>query len=342
METAREVEAMRVRNGFSDKNYAGYKNYLRTELRRCPKDARSLYKLESNMSKFLLLGSVRFLKNSMRILRKQHSEFLDAYTKLTAALISHEAGDPVEIDVLIELREYLLPFKTFVDQIDALIESSSRTFDISSLRAKSMWNDIEVSFSTALEQKTFLESSTAPQGDGYNAVLIRYILKTEKRECQLVALVCAKPCRIICISRKIERLLEALNAMKAFLRSNLVDSAHIDQKIRETAELSGYYSKIRDFVEFVRWDESVNSFAVPSMFRSIETQILKGREEACVSKKHSQRAMLAYLEEAFRPHKATIHIPFIPVIFDIAADYIKYPVEDKKLSELFEKTGMPE
>lgn len=336
MEILGIIETMRNMNGFSEGNYGKYKNRLRVEMRKSDsKEKRNIYKLEANMSKFLILNSTGFLKNSLRMLRKDRSEFSTMYSGLIMAIMGHAIGKPVEIDVLLQLRERYLPFKSFLDQVDSLLESSSYNFDVSSLKVKDTWYNVEIRFNTISEREMFLNEQVAPQGNGYDAILVKHILLIEKRKKQLFSLVNSKPDRIVCVTNKIGKLLEALERMNVFLQENLVESIYIAGLIKETRELEEYYLKVKDFAQFVKWDESIDSFVVPRTYEDLATKILKTRETVSpLSRKYMKKAVFTYLEKVFRPREPTINVPFIPVIFDVAADYINYPVEDRKMSEL--------
>lgn len=339
METLNTIETMRRKNGFLERNYPRYRSYLKTKMRQCTSgDIRRICKLESNVSKFFMFDSVRFLKKNLRILRGDTSEFSSIYTEFMTAMIGSATNNPTSLNFLLELRKRLLPFRSFVSVVELLIESPLYNFDLSSLKVKFLWNDIEMGFNTAAERDEFLENKVVPQGGGYDSTLGRHVLNIEKKTKQLFSLIESKPGKVVCIGKKIDRLLRTLGATEEFLRQNLVESEYISRTMRETQELKSYYSKVKDFVEFVRWDESMDAFSVPPMFGPLEPHILSAREDmSYVSKKHIRNGIVGYLERIFRPREPTINVPFVPVIFDVAADYINYPTEDKRMSELVKK-----
>lgn len=329
------IEVMRCKNRFSSRDYVGYKNYLRTQMRGQSQkgEERELYKLESNLSKFFIFNSVRFLKSNLRILRKNESEFGIMYSNLMKGII----GKGVEVTTLLELRKKLMAYRTFVNQIDTLLESPPYNFDVSSLKVRHMWNDIPIGFNSSFEKDQFLEGK-APQDDGYDADISRAILKVENKKRRLVSLIKAKPIKIICISKKVEELLGALYGLKTVLNENLIESSHTEQVIRDTEEVRIYYFNIMEFMKYLKWDDSIDTFRVPPSFKAAELQILRVREDlSYIPRKCSRNAIAKYLEELLRPKKPIIKVPFIPVLFDIARDYISYPAEDKKMSELFKK-----
>ncbi|KAG5859747.1 hypothetical protein KMI_05g09310 [Encephalitozoon hellem] len=335
METFEAIEAMRCKNRFSSGDYAGYKNYLKIQMRNLGAECkgREVYKLESNLSKFMMINSARFLKSNLRILKKDGSEFSTMYSNLMKGIM----GKGVEVGTLLELRKKLLPYKTFVNQIDALLESPPYNFDVSSLKVRHMWNDIPIGFSSSFEKDQFLEGK-APQDDGYDADISKAILKVENKKKRLVSLIEAKPAKIVCINKKVEELLKALYGLKTILNENLIESSYTEQIINDTEQLGVYYSNVMEFMKYLKWDDSIDAFRVPSTFKMVDSQILRAREDlSYIPRKCSRDAVVKYLEKSLRPKEPTIKIPFIPVLFDVAKDYISYPAEDKKVSELFKK-----
>ncbi|AFN83062.1 hypothetical protein EROM_051320 [Encephalitozoon romaleae SJ-2008] len=335
METFGMIEAMRCKSRFSSGDYVGYKNYLRAQMRRPGQkgEERMLCKLESNLSKFFIFNSVGFLKSNLRILRKNESEFGTMYSNLVKGIM----GKGVEVNTLLELRKKLMPCRTFVNQVDALLESPPYNFDVSSLKVRHMWNDIPIGFNSSFEKDQFLEGK-APQGVGYDADISRAILKVENKKMRLISLIKTKPGKIICINKKVEELLRALYGLKTVLNENLIESSHTEKLIKDTEELRMYCFNIMEFMKCLKWDDSIDTFRVPSSFKTVDLQILRMREDlSYIPRKCSRNVITKYLEELLRPKKPIIKVPFIPVLFDIARDYISYPAEDRKMSELFKK-----
>nr|AGE95407.1 hypothetical protein ECU05_1260 [Encephalitozoon cuniculi] len=341
METFRMIEVMRNRNRFSEGDYGRYKNYLKVQMRGLGSgEGRDLYKLESNLSKFLIFNSTGFLKSNLRILRRDGSEFGAMYSCLTKGILENAMKKPIDTNALVGLRGRLAGCKTFVNQIDALLESPSSNFDVSSLRVRHMWNDISVGFNSEAERNEFLEGK-APLDDGYDADIAKGILKVERRRAQLLSLIESKPTRVICIDKKAERLLEALRRLKAILGENLVESGYVEQAVKDAEELKSYYSRIAMFMKCLEWDGSIDTFSVPLSFKVLESRILKVREDfSYVPRKYPRSVVIRYLEDSLRPRRPTIKTPFIPVLFDIARDYISYPAEDGRISEVLKKLDM--
>lgn len=335
------IEAMRQKNRFSSGDYTGYKNYLKVEMRgRGQGEDRDLYKLESNLSKFFIFNSTRFLKSNLRILRRNRSEFGVMYSTLMRGMVGGLMEKPIEIGDLLELRKRLLPYKTFVGQIDALLESAPYSFDTSSLKTRYMWNDIAIGFRNDFERDQFLEGK-APQDGGYDADIATFILKVENKKKRLLSLIKSKPTKIVCISKKVEKLLETLDRLKVVLNENLVESAYVEKMINDTEELKAYYLNIAEFKRCLKWDDSIDGFKVPLSFKEVEPQILEVRDDlSYVSRKCLRGALSKYLEKSLQPTKPAIKVPFIPVLFDVARDYISYPAEDKNMEDLFKKLHM--
>jgi len=331
------IEAMRNENRFSAKNYAGYKNYLKVKLRDAGNRRMGVYKLESNVCKSLMLRSVKFLKSNLRILRKDTSEFGEMYRNLMKGMIG--AGD-VDAGVFMDLRERLVEFKSFLDQIDGILEHAPYNVDTSVLKVKEMWHDIELRFDTDAERRAF-QAGAVFESRGYDAEVARRVNKVEEAKRKLFLLIEKRPTKVLCIGKKVKVLQEAFEDLKMFLRENLVDSKYIDEALEDTKSLWTYYARIEELIVFLKNDEMIDAFVVPTMFKSLERQIVQAREDfSNVPKKYLKAGLMKQLEESLKPKDPAIKVPFAPVIFDIARDYISYPPDDKKLSELFKQLSM--
>lgn len=341
METFEMVDAMRSKSRFSEGDYGRYKDQLKVLMRGvCHGEERDVYKLESNLAKFMMFGSARFLRSNQRILRKRKSEFGAMYGSLVAGMLGGVCGDGSGLGALLELRKHVVGCRTFVKQIDALIESPPYDFDVSSLKERHMWNDVPIGFNTEVEKSEFLEGK-APEDGGYDADIARGVLLVEKRKRQLFSLVSAKPTRVVCICKKVEKLLEALGGLRQVLDENLVESEYLQQAVEDTRALLGYYSKVVRFAKELRWDGDIDVFEVPGLFKAIEAGVLRVREDfSYIPRRWARDVLLRHIEESLRPRDPSIGVPFVPVLFDVAGDYVSYPVEDKKMSELFKKLRM--
>ncbi|KAM0672768.1 hypothetical protein CWI42_051840 [Ordospora colligata] len=341
METFKEkfeiIETMRNENRFSAKNYVGYKNYLKVKLRDAEKRKMGVYKLESNVCKSLMLKSVKFLKNNLHILKKDTSEFGKMYRDLMKGMIG--AGD-VEAGVFMSLRERLVEFKSFLNQINGILEHAPYNVDTSMLKVKEMWHDVELRFDTDAERKAFHEGVVF-EGRGYDAEVARRVKKIEKAKRKLFVLIEKRPTKVLCIGKKAQVLQSELEGLKMFLGENLVESKYINKVLEDTKSLCMYYAKIYEFIVFLKNDEMIDAFVVPTMFKNLELQIVQAREDfSKVPKKYLKAELMKQLEESLIPKEPVIKMPFVPVIFDIARDYISYPPDDKKLSELFKQLSM--
>jgi hypothetical protein len=334
MEAFDAIEELRQKNNFVERSYAKYKNELRLEIKRGGV-MRTIYKLELNLAKFLVLKSRNLLRNSLRILRKDGSRFGSLYGAYTANILQHSTDGTVDLDALLRLREELIDYGSFVEHIDLLIETSSSDFDPSRLKIGCQWNDIGLCFDTKRERDAFLEGKAFDKGSRYDLVLANLIMAADRRRRQLFSLVNKGPGRTGCILKKIGRMHEAFSKLDGFLKENLSHSAHVEQMLMDAEWMHSYYTKISEYISCVSVDEEAEPTAVPETLEEIKDKIAEGRAEAQIDAKSAKAAMLKYLEDSFRPKPSQIAVPFIPVFYDIAFDYVSYPAESRKATELF-------
>jgi hypothetical protein len=338
MEEFGTIEKLRQGNSFVERNYARYRDRLRQEIRKQKEsEMRTTYKLELNLAKFLVLKSRNFLRSSLRILRKHKSRFSTLYGIYIANILRHSTDGTVNINELLKLREELIDYGSFVEHIDLIIETSSSDFDVSSLKLRHRWNDISIAFDTRRERSEFLEGRPFSRSDKYDLVLANLVMGAEKRKEQLFGLIRRGPGRIGCILKKIERMRDAFSRLSVFLQDNLSPSTYVEQVLKDVQWLHSYYSRINEYVSCTGADEGVEVSPVPESLGEIKDKIAEGRASARINSRSAKAAMLKYLEESLGPRPSHIAMPFIPVFYDIAFDYISYPAENKKVSELFGK-----
>ncbi|KAF9754365.1 hypothetical protein NGRA_3351 [Nosema granulosis] len=311
MDVFERIDKLRRTHSFPSKLY-------RTALKK--EDLGVIRKLESNTSKYFDLGSVNYLKRNRRIIKKQeNSPFLELYSKYTESLISKDTV------LLVEIRTALQKYTSFVEELDAQL--SSLDYDISKLKYKHTWNDLEILFSAEEKIEEFNNRTLYVKDTKYNSLLVKNIFNIENRREQLDKLVSKDSSRIRCILSKTNILYKSIEDFISFLKENYVDSEYLKSIRDGTKSLKEYYESLAE-------GKKIENYKIPEYFKNISEQIVNSSKGLEKDKKKIKKEILEELERYLSTSTA-MNVPFIPDFYDIAFDYIKYPPVEEKVEEAF-------
>lgn len=312
MDRIEKIDSLRKTYNFPSKSY-------RRVLKKMPKCLETV--LEINTSKYYEKENLNFLKKNLRLLKRKNS-FVE-YQKYIEALLSNSC------DALVEVRNSLINFPTFIDKID--LQLNSLDFDLSQFKHKCYWHDIEILFNSEKKANEFESRTLVVEDSKYNSMLVKHVLKVEKRKLQLENLIQKDNSRIRCILGKVKVYLKALSAFEVFLKENFVESKALKTLKNEATALQDFYENLLEGHK--------SEYNAHESFKGLADKIKESSNHVKTDKKKVRKEILNDLEKFFSC-SPQMNIPLLPEFYDIAYDYIQYPPVDQKtmevLSSLFE------
>ncbi|KAK1349868.1 hypothetical protein CWI38_2069p0020 [Hamiltosporidium tvaerminnensis] len=355
MDILEEICNSRSNNGFVIKNYKKYYEHCRSKLREIRKMKDSLrrqilmeiYILERNLCKaFLFLEKPRksrknikkciknieknkFEINDKKILKKYYFSLLDMN------MLQYSKG----LEKLISLRSLLDPRYTILfDNVDELIEICAVKADLKDKIPNSYvckWNDIEIKFKNEKEFKSFENNELKIRTESYNYVLISKIMELNLSEQRLLKKMDKKNGKLKNVYEKIKKYFNSISDLKIFLKKNYVNSEYLESLSSDANQLLKIYEnlvKCRTPGITFKSEENI----LPERYKDLKNFVDFSISKADIGFSES----IKYLEEMvngyFEPRSQYENVPFLPVFYDNAYDYIVYPKPENDLALISE------
>lgn len=272
----------------------------------------NINKLELNTCKHYLLNSNKYLKKNIKLSTNR------LYTEYMTCLLEKD------IKKILNLRSQLEEFDSFVNEFDQLLNNLN--FDITTVKSKYMWHDIEILFNTEKKKNDYINKKYVVEDKKFNNQLIIYINKIESKILAFKKLLKKDNTRINCLRNKLKVIYKVVEQFLNFLSENYVESEYL-KKLQ--IELENILTFFTDF----------NSDLDLCVFVDVEDEIKSCKN--IKSKNDIREDLINVLKSFFSPSGNQVdNVPFLPEFYDIAYDYIKYPSDNKNINELLEKMNI--
>jgi uncharacterized protein YerC len=316
----------RSNNGYIRKSLRQYKNYCNTKARALKKEGSQeyyLYALESNLSKFLLFGSISFLKKNLKMLRERNTQFDCLYRKYVQCFIDNKKNE-LNLDDLISLRHSFAKYYAFLDDVYVLNENKH---DFDQYRINHMWKDINLQFETRDVLDSFLSGSFSLKDHRFNTQIAIRVLKFDSDLKNFTSALDSNENFIKVVSKRFHELLRSVEDLYRFLDDNFVVSEFVLSMRESILTLNKFFSALLDYRKGV---ESINieSFKAPAAFEKYSAYFENLKNNKSVSPKVLKKMLLNAFEKSYVCNDTKRLMPLLPVFYDIAYDYIEYPEPD--------------
>ncbi|KAM0687869.1 hypothetical protein COBT_000884 [Conglomerata obtusa] len=132
---------------------------------------------------------------------------------------------------------------------------------------------------------------------------------------------------------KLKKLVELLDSFILFLKNNFTENEFLNNEKKAFKNLLSFFNNL---VKYENCDikvlDDILNFCIPERLVEYINIINKYRENRKISYTKARRIILGYVEKELEPVDCKIKMPFLPVYYDVAFNFIDYPKEAEKSS----------
>ena len=151
-------------------------------------------------------------------------------------------------------------------------------------------------------------------------------LKVERSKGKLKRLMEKNPKRPRCLLAKSKVLLEDTESFCSFIDKNYVKSP-FSLRLREDVRALNKFFEV--LVCKGKGDMSklgeIKAFKTPNAFKDVEGSVEACKESEDFDMKAIRKCLMDELEKRVSPFEGSLEMPFLPVLYDLAYDFIEYP-----------------
>lgn len=321
------INKERIQHGYSQNSLKTYKKYC-NKMKKQNSNFKTIYSLESNLSKFKMLNSISFLYKNMRILKNNSNcSSLKIYYKYILCLIQNKKNC-IKVDDLINLRHELADYYSFLEDIYQMANNNCDTNIFEQYKIKHTWNDIEILFETQKVLDSFLEKKFFLNDFRFNTQLCIKILNLENSRNIFIENLKGgmPPFKLFPICNNF---LIKIEELERFIFDNFVESEFIKNLKEDTILVLSYLKNLFD--SFI-----VPDFVVPKNFKDLENELLNLKDHKNYDPKKLRSFLLEIVEKRLEVNTKSRNMPFLPIFYDIANDFIDYSRIDDSIASLLE------
>lgn len=233
--------------------------------------------------------------------------------------------------LLLKARQAFLCCREIRSEIDDMLDRCSQSADTEHARPGRIarqWHDIELHFDDEEEARAFFcGGAGVPEEDCFETHLKGRILRVEGSKRKLLRLMEKGPCRLRCLHAKSRALLNDVREFNVFIGRNYVKSGFAAQLEQDAAEMSEFLGAavLRSRGD-MRRAQLIRDFKVPGSFKEAENFVEAVRSSAELDITAVRERLLGELEKLVSVQEGvSARIPFFPVFYDLAYDFIEYP-----------------
>ncbi|KAG0440285.1 hypothetical protein DMUE_1854 [Dictyocoela muelleri] len=313
----KQLNKLRLKFNFTDDNNEKYKNFCK--IHRKEKGDLSCVKIEHYI--FIMLDNPKLRKKYIRKILKLLNNCDD---DLYRNYVLYKIGEVQSIDAHL-YRDY----PSFLQEIQSRNDKYS-----------AKWHDIDLMFSTEDDLLNFkalkMISNYSYYGeDAYYRKVSNEIIKIEL----LLKKITVKSKSRNFYENSVDKIIAKSENLQNFLHENLVESQFLNTLINEAKILSIFFKYLKEFEQCEKIDPSpILNFKLPKLFGDLEVEI----EKMKVGRKFNQKCLQKHIKNKFSEIFKVdnpIPVPFPPVFYDIANDYIQYPQDKSNIAGLTDLLG---
>jgi len=318
------VNENRCNHGYITHKYRKYKEFCNKRQRELKNtDAAVIYRLESNHAKAQITDCHKYYHKNIRILAKtKETPFLKTYRLYTELYIAQRSGN-VSLDRLLELREAVADYYALMEDVYAI---AGGRYDFEQYKVKFKWYDVALLFETENQLSNFVNGNLDANDRRFNTQLALKIMKYEESHKELASRLKSGDFDIFRIFNSSKKMHESVGNLSGFLKDNFVYSEHVQELL---AGVTAVHLFIKSIIDRYKGDinEGPGDFAVPLMFAEFSECFSKLRNASVVKTETLKKLLVQALNDDFDLKNDNRRLPFGPITYDIAYDYIQYPKE---------------
>lgn len=332
MQSFEFINEERMQHGYSTNQLESYKKYCNKLKRlnaKTDSELRDLYALESNMAKFKLTGSLAYLRKSLRILKRRDNLFNELYSKYIQCFIDHRKA-VISVDALIDLRNELAEFYSFLDDI---YQIGDNRHNFEQYKIKYQWKDITISFETKKGLESFLNGTFSLRDFRFNTQLVNKIMKFQE-QLKLFGEMASRPeVNEFEAFSCTKSLSDCISILSSFLNENFVESEYVSRCKNDSIAAQDFFKKLLEF-KTGTIHHDIDEFRTPELFKEFDSFFsrMKANKKIKPSKLYSM--LLDIVEKKITIDETQRSMPFSPVFYDLAYDFIEYKSQDTPVSKL--------
>ncbi|ELA42495.1 uncharacterized protein VICG_00594 [Vittaforma corneae ATCC 50505] len=330
------INQERISHGYTIHHFRTYNkhcNRMKREYFRQNHDLYLIYSLESNLAKFKMLNSITFLYKNKRLLKKSDaskSDFSRIYLRYVLCFIENEKNS-LSIDDLVSLRHELADYYSFLDDIYRM---NDNRHDFEQYKIKYKWHDVSLLFETQKILDSFLNNSFFLNDFRFNTQLALKILDVENKKMDLFDFVKTENDPFHVFDR-VNILFSRVCELERFLNENFVESEYVQQLKNSSEKVLGFVKKVMEYNSGVLHSD-IDSFTVPAHFELISDHLESMKKNKKVNPSKLRSVLLGILEKRLAVDVTERSMPFLPVFYDIANDFITYSSVDNSIAGLLQ------
>ncbi|KAM0681192.1 hypothetical protein GINT2_000386 [Glugoides intestinalis] len=345
MESLELINNERIKHGYITNHFKTYNKFcksMKRKLHNIEPSTYLLYTLESNLAKFKMCNSITFLYKNKRLLKNEQTAFSKLYLEYTECFIDNKKS-VVNIDRLIELRHQLADYYSFLDDVYQLADNRH---DFEEYKVKYVWNDITIVFETKKILDSFLDQTFCFNDFRFNTQLaLKIILISKSKESLLHCLRGSSSNHsqtddnqavLLKVFKATSELHAAVCDLERFLKDNFVDSAYISQFNNSTEKVLSFIKRMMEYSNG-NINLDIDSFKTPIYFEDVAEYLEELKHAKKINPKKLRSLLLDIVEKRLQVPEENVKMPFFPVFYDIANDYISYSSIDNSVAEILQK-----
>lgn len=353
MEIIHKLENSREQQGYTQKNYEKYSKHIRNLLRFFKKENKITtlpVECELFLAKSLSTNQNKLKRKYLKKLMELCSQFkenelgMSSYFKGMGYYLREEYNEA--IGSFVQCRSFFVNYKLFLKEIDNLLDLCADKFQVVSLRpvkSKAYWNDIELQFETEEEKNEFFKFQRKEiKGKGFDVSLKNFILKTHFKKENLINLIKKDNTeKLRSIKEKAKQLFLTVKEFSFFLEKNYVSSEHVNSLYKESQGLFHFFKNLEERKNGnLQVEKDIYDFKTPESFKEVDNFFDKLKHTIEFDSKEVKKKFMDYLQKSITVEPSQINLPFLPVLYDLAYDFIEYEVNTKQqggISKLISK-----
>ncbi|KAI5147950.1 hypothetical protein ENBRE01_0010 [Enteropsectra breve] len=336
MENFYKLNKFRNEHGYTQGQFKKYKTATNKMFRRLlaeKSDNSYIYKMESNLCKFLLLRDRVFLKKNKKMLSKmlESSEFDKIYAEYTDCFLENVHGG-TDASKLLNVRNKLMEYHSFVEDI-SLLNDGKHDFDNDTISFQ--WKDLELSFENETMLSQFKNKTLVLNDHRYNTQLANKIIGCESSMDTLNYRISERETGALQNYTAASHFYNEMKSLFQFLDDNLVDSPYVSSLLESARAVHEFFDHQLS-VSTGKKRVSKKDFLVPKYFEQYKEDLEYIASHTKIQPGELRKQMIEKLQKMYRDASLSAPLmPQAPVFYDIAYDYIKYPSNETEFSGIF-------
>lgn len=337
-----KISKERKDHGYYQKDYVRYSRHSRKMakgIKRKEGGCQALYFLylsENSVSKHFLSRKSKIARKNIKKAQKLSRKAEEAKKEVENSFFPYyRALELFYLQKFREARDQFVMSKESLgmaflinNEIDEYIEYCSHKIgDVTTSKVKRFWNDIELSFDKEEEANLFFSGKVQSLGmENFDVSLKTHILKLERTKKKLLDLIKGGKGRVRCLFEKSKILLEETDSFVNFMNKNYIRSDFVLQLRSDIEELSDFFKilRFRDGGDMSN-NEKIEAFETPKLFHEIQAFIDVCKQKSEIEVAVLRKRLMQELDARMCPPSTSLKMPFLPVFYDLAYDFIEYP-----------------